>query len=244
MITLIGGGGKTSLLYALLRFLKARGIHAVGATTTKIYHSDCHAKQIRFVPTLPACLEAAKEAADFPDITMLCFSLDRDDPAKATGIPAEWLDTVVEKQPDILLVVEGDGSAGRSLKGHLPHDPVIPAASKLIIPVIGIDAVGKPINQETVHRVQRFCELSGGREQDRITEDMVVNVLFHPEGYLRHAPPAAEIIPFLNKAETLGAYKHAIRLGEKLTGMNRERIRFFAFGSVHQSCYAIRKLQH
>lgn len=58
------------------------------------------------------------------------------------GIPREWIDELAIEYPETLFIV-GDGSAGKSIKGHLAHEPVIPSRSSLVIVVVGIDSVGE-----------------------------------------------------------------------------------------------------
>ena len=244
IITLTGGGGKTSLMYKLVSLLMKQGNNAVAATTTKIFMDDHHQKQIVFVKSADQCIDAVRKACKLAVPTVLCLKADDVDSRKAIGIPPEWLDTVNNEAPDAILVVEGDGSGGRSLKGHLKHEPVIPSNSKLIIPVIGLDVIGQRIDEQTVHRPQRFCELAGAKLGDMITERLVAAVLCHPQGYLQHSPREAHILPLLNKAETFARWRSAIEICNQIAGFKDVPFQMVLAGSVKQVKISVRILQH
>lgn len=228
----------------LVRLLKARGINAVAATTTKIYIDDQHKKQIVFSQSETACLEAVRQAAAVAVPTVICAGIDPEHPAKALGIPATWLDEASRNASDSTFIVEGDGSAGKSLKGHLAYEPVIPALSKLVIPVAGLDVLGKSIGDSVIHRTSRFCELTGASPGEVITERMVADVLAHPDGYLQHVPLQATVIPLLNKAENSGNLKSALKICRQLAAKQHSPIRSVVIGSIHHSCWNIRILEY
>ena len=111
-------------------------------------------------------------------------------------------------------MVEGDGSAGCSLKGHLPHEPVIPTSSRLVIPVIGVDVLGKPLNSNFVHRPERVTQMTGVPAEATITIEVVLKLLFHPEGYLKECSPNGPVLPFINKVEGPEALRQANKLAQ------------------------------
>lgn len=244
IITITGGGGKTSLMYTLLASLKRRGIKAVGATTTKIYINDRHEKEIIFAKAAIDCLQAVAQANAIDKPAVICSGIDPLNADKAVGVQPEWIDKASRDMPDCLFIVEGDGSAGKSLKGHLPYEPVIPQTSKLIIPVIGLDAVGQIIDETVVHRALRFSELAGAGLGELLTEAMVAKVIGHPEGYLHNAPLHAHIIPLLNKAETFNRLRSALAICRGLTNLPRGTPEAVLIGSIEKGRYSIRILKH
>ncbi len=56
------------------------------------------------------------------------------------------------------LLVEADGSRGRPLKAHLPHEPVIPPHTDQVLLVAGLSGLGQPI-QAAAHRPEQFAAL-------------------------------------------------------------------------------------
>ncbi|MCX7781523.1 MAG: selenium cofactor biosynthesis protein YqeC [Negativicutes bacterium] len=244
IIAIIGGGGKTSLLHAMLRLLRGHGVHAVGAVTTKTYIQDKHPKRLIYAASLSACIDAVADARQYPEATVLCGGVDPQAPAKASGISPAWLDIAAANFPQAVIVVEADGSAGKSLKGHLSHEPVLPDTSRLVIPVIGADVLGQSINTATVHRPERFCELAGARPGEIITGEMIAGVVFHPQGYLHNTPTHTQVIPFINKVDSCRDHKRAACLLEALRRRGEGRITEAAVGSIEKCCVTVRKLEN
>lgn len=244
IITLTGGGGKTSLMHALLASLRNSGINAVGATTTKIYIHDHHEKEIIFVHSAEECLRAVTKAKAGQRPAVICSGVDPKHADKALGVPPEWLDTAGRHSPDCVFIVEGDGSAGKSLKGYLPHEPVIPQTTKLVIPVVGLDAIGQPLTEVAVHRAARFCEVTGASIQDVITENMIAQAMVHANGYLHKIPSHSRVIPLLNKAETCHGMRSALTICKLLAAMSRTTLPAVLIGSLKEGWYSIRILEH
>ncbi len=102
--------------------------------------------------------------------------------------------------------MEADGSAGRPLKAHALHEPVIPPESSQTIFVAGASGFGLPVFN-AAHRPERYAELAG------------VNVcdLASPESEARVR--LAEGVPdriFLNQAEEPSHFRAAGVLAERL----------------------------
>ena len=74
------------------------------------------------------------------------------------------------------MLVEADGSAGRPLKAHLAHEPVVPENAGQTIAVVGLSGFGKPIC-EAAHRPGRFAALAGAAVTDEATPEMAARVL-------------------------------------------------------------------
>ncbi len=152
LTAIIGGGGKTTLLYRLARELEGRG-SVIVTTSTHI-----------FKPTdLPFALTAGKVSG------ILCV-----------GTPCENGKLSAPQQSfreltalaDYVLV-EADGSAGRPLKAHASHEPVIPREANQVICVVGASGLNRPAAVK-VHRPERFMALSG---RDTAAPEAVAAVL-------------------------------------------------------------------
>ena len=246
IIAISGGGGKTSLLHALLRSLKAKEVVAVGAVTTKTRLWDEHDKQLIFVNSAVHCREAALQAAGCERPAVLCRMLDPDNPNKVLGIPPEWLDEAARAIQEGVFVVECDGSAGKPLKGHLPYEPVVPRTSRLVVPVVGLEAVGAALDDLQVHRVQRLAELIGITPREVLTPRVIARLLIHPEGYRYNLPPGAQFLPLLNKADTCGRLKAGLAVCRELAKLDLEEPEpvMAVIASIHNRFYAVRKLKH
>jgi len=67
--------------------------------------------------------------------------------------------------------------------------------------MVGIDAVGKPLTSEWVHRPQQVAQLTGLSLGATVTPKAIAQVMLHPEGNIKGAPPGARIVPVINKVD-------------------------------------------
>lgn len=152
---LIGGGGKTTLLYALGAEL-AQSAPVLLCTTTHIYP-----------PTHIPCLvnaDAEAVAAVLQKSRLVCVGS-----TSAEGklsAPALSMAELLRLAPYVL--VEADGARGRPIKAHAAHEPVIPAEADQTVLVIGASGLGKPI-RDAVHRPALFCQALGAAEDEPVT---------------------------------------------------------------------------
>lgn len=58
-------------------------------------------------------------------------------------------------------LVEADGARRRPVKGTAGHEPAMPEGATLAVAVGGSWALGRPLNEENVHRPELFSELTG-----------------------------------------------------------------------------------
>lgn len=234
LVTLIGGGGKTSLMYYLAGLFKAGGHAAIAATTTKLAALEQPNHTFAPVQSLEQAMAIVTASRQWAGTVTLVSGPDAGNPAKLAGVPPAWLDALAAQFSDAIFIVEGDGAAGQPLKGHLAHEPVIPAATRLTVPVIGVDVLGKPLAAEWVHRPERVSELTGLPPNVAVTEEAVVKLLLHPQGYLRTCPPGSIIAPFINKAETPGDAGRAEALAKAVLAGGHPRICGVVCGSLRQ----------
>ena len=216
--------------------LHASGYSVVATTTTKLadqLHANC---RITAATTLSAAVSAVAESMK-QDKTLLLVSNNHAVPGKLSGIFPEWIDTLSEQFPDTFFLVEADGSAGRSIKGYQPYEPVIPSRTAVLVPVIGLDALGQPINAEQVHRSELFCQISGSMADRPISSVAVANALFHADGYLHNAPPKTVVLPLLNKMETRQQYRQCRELAALILTANHPQISGVLAGSVQNNCW-------
>jgi molybdenum cofactor cytidylyltransferase len=134
---------------------------------------------------------------------------------KAQGVPPDLVDRIAAQPAVDAVIVEADGSRRRPFKAPAPHEPVIPASATVVVPVVGLDALGRPLTAEHVHRPQLVAGLTGAASGAPVTPAMIATVLAHPQGGAKNVPATARLIPFLNKVEneiTLAAAREIARL--------------------------------
>lgn len=178
--SVIGGGGKTTLLSALARELACGGA-TVGLTTST------HFLPFEGMPALSGPGEW--DAAASP---VACFA----SPTKegkltvpACGVPA------LAAAADYVLV-EADGSKRLPLKAHADWEPAVPEGSKRCVLVLGGSGFGRPV-REAVHRPELFCGLAGCGEDAVATPGLVATVIAAETASGRIAPDVVVV----NQAE-------------------------------------------
>lgn len=231
VVTLIGGGGKTSLMYYLVAGLKAAGQRSFAVATAKLYVPEGDDRRAVIVNSLAECRQAVAEWYDSPLIITLAGERVIGNRRKLAGLDPAWVDTVAG-ETSASLIVEGDGSAGLPLKGHLEHDPVVPAATRLLIPVVGVDVLGRPLATPYVHRPARAAELAGVPVGETVNEEIVARLLLHPEGYLHNCPAGCRVVPFINKAEDEAGYRAAHTLAQVVLAAGQPALAGVVIGSI------------
>lgn len=155
------------------------------------------------------------------------------DKRKITGLPPEWIDCFAGNFPDYVWIVEADGAAGRPLKGHRNDEPVLPATTGLVLAVVGIDALGRPLDERYVHRPGLIQAISGYHAEPLVTDTMIAALVTSPKGYRNHCPPEAQFLPVINKVETAAHMWQAERLAQEIM-QNQASITTIVCGSAHK----------
>jgi len=169
-ISVIGSGGKTTLLQYLSRRLPGS---VILTTSTHMYP----------FPGMPL-VDAGGEATPGRILADLHAAL-RDSRVICLGrvLPSGKLADPSAAAPfEALLgeadyvVVEADGSAGRPLKAHRPFEPVVPACSTMVVGVAGASGLGRPALQ-ACHCPDLFCALAGMAPGEPVGPEHVAAVL-------------------------------------------------------------------
>ncbi len=206
VITIVGAGGKTSLMFQLAKVLSSAGDTVLTTTTTKI--SEPHADQspctIVSENVSAIIREATRRIPEHLHITAAhARSRSQDIPqGKLIGFMPGDIDRLWQSGLFRWIIVEADGAAGRPLKVPSTHEPVIPACSDWVIGVVGLSACGNPLTDKWVFRLKLVSTLTGLRPGETITDAAIATTLCHDSGILKGSPLGAKRIAFLNQADT------------------------------------------
>jgi molybdenum cofactor cytidylyltransferase len=114
------------------------------------------------------------------------------------------------------LLVEADGSRQKPLKAPDQHEPAIPTFAELVVVVAGLSGLGKPLDENTVHRPEIFARLSGLQAGALITPAALVRLLSDPQGGQKNIPERAGRIALLNQADTPELQSQAESMAKQL----------------------------
>lgn len=167
VIALVGGGGKTSLMYALARRGAALGRSTVVTTTTHIFRPEDD--------SLCRSLEECRRRWDSGQYAV--WGQDNGS-IKLSSLSAEAFAQALTA--DVVLV-EADGARRLPCKAPAEHEPQIPEQADLVIGVAGMSALGKQIS-ECCFRPELVAQLLGVEENHRLTARDLAAVLSSPQG--------------------------------------------------------------
>jgi len=197
-IAFTGSGGKTTAMFQLARELSTKSPVVVTASAHlgawQVSLADKHVVT-NSVITLP----------DFEDelqgITLFTGELEGE---RTRPLGPETLNALNEfcQRRGIPLLIEADGSRQKPLKAWAEHEPPIPSFVRQVVYVVGLSGIGKPLNDEIVHRPEIFSKLSGLHADEVITPEGLTRVAKHSDGGRKNIPSHARKTVLLNQANT------------------------------------------
>jgi probable selenium-dependent hydroxylase accessory protein YqeC len=221
VVSLVGGGGKTTLMYALGRELSSDGRGIILTTTTKILEPEPSPFLIQFLSNDLGKIKK-RVAENIHRRRCLLIARERLPSGKLAGIPSEWVEELFRMDGVSIIVNEADGAAGRPLKAPRAGEPVVPGNTTLLVPVIGIDGLGRPLDEAWVFRsaiASRLLDLPPGSV---VTEEVIARLMTES---IKNSPPGARIVPVINKTDLPGGLEKAQRLARCLLSTDRSGIR-------------------
>lgn len=191
LVSIVGSGGKTTLMYLLANELKSNNKVLV-STTTKIYVPK--KEEVDFIATGKAEYNHIKEL-NYNGI--YAYGTCINDENKLIGISKEDLKICINDFSYIL--VEADGSKKKSIKGWNETEPVIYDKTDVTIGIMSFESLGTIINDENVHRVAEFNKLTDSYLGETIGIKHFIRVIFGENGLFKNSK--GEKVLFLNRIE-------------------------------------------
>lgn len=164
-IALIGGGGKTTLMWRLAAEARALQKRVLVTTSTHIF-PPADGQCDRFIS--PQSEEELLAALGQDGITCAAYP---DQFGKCTGLPAN-LFFAAQKNTDLLLY-EADGAKRLPLKVHRPKEPVLHTNTDVTLILVGLSAIGKPVRR-TIHLWDRHDAFRSCPDRPVTADDIVL----------------------------------------------------------------------
>jgi probable selenium-dependent hydroxylase accessory protein YqeC len=205
VVSVFGGGGKTSLLEAMCDVLVDEGVPVCVTTTTRTEPLDWAGLVVLEHTDLLAGTVAPAGAPVF-----VRAGVNPSD-GKWLGLGPADVDALGGLLPGHVVLVEADGSAGLPAKLHNAHDPDLPARTSLAVPVLGLSALGGT-PEDVLHRYGRVSderlELVAG---EPLAWDHLLNLLARPDGYLgriaAHVPVMVALLQMDENDDAIGLFE-------------------------------------
>ena len=203
VISLVGAGGKTSLMFRLAQELSAEGATVLTTTTTRIFMpGQGQSRCVILADTAEKILEQAAQKLNEHRHITAAAGLSAD-PGKLAGLTPDTVDRLRASQVFDWIIVEADGAAGRPLKAPAGHEPVIPSATGWLVGNVGLSAIGKPLTEQWVFRSEIFSRITGLSRGADVNAEAIAALLAHRQGIMQAAPDRCRRLAFLNQADTL-----------------------------------------
>ena len=202
VMSFVGGGGKTSLMFHLARHLALAGMRVLTTTTTRIFVPTAEQSATLLVANDPAEILRQAETCHSATRQITAAAEQMPDTGKLKGFAPEAMRAFAASGRFDWILVEADGSAQRPLKAPAGHEPVIPPDTTVVVALVGLEVIGSPLTEELVFRLELAGKLMGLAAGEIISDAALARLLAHPLGSFKGAPPRARRFIFLNKADT------------------------------------------
>lgn len=208
IISVVGGGGKTTIIKTLLYEFEKQVKRAIGMTTTKIR-----------VPDYGTIL--TEESFELLDTTTGVVTIGKNWGNKKMTSPSIEFQTELYKRYDTICI-EADGSKGFPSKAPNDTEPVIPKETTLLLGVQGIDALGCPI-EKVCHRPEIVCKRLGKKLTDRLEPKDMARLCLEEKG-IKKGYEGKEYIAIIQKVDTKEQLEQAKKIGTCMMEQGFERI--------------------
>jgi len=210
-LALVGAGGKTTALFQLAGELAGPVILTASShlALSQTMRADQH-----LVAATPADLASLEDGLQ-SGVTLVTGPLEGDRTTAISSGLQSWLHAFCEERA-LPLLIEADGARQKALKAPAEHEPPLPPFVETVVVTAGLSALGQPLTEQWVHRLEIYARLSGLAPGQPITTQAIASVLIHPEGGLKNIPPRARKVALLNQADTAEIQAQAKSLAERL----------------------------
>lgn len=233
LISLVGAGGKTTLMYRLARELVCQGKKVITTTTTRILEPSPEESPCLFVDSK---YEQIKRFID-ENLTSshhITVAGKRIEPEKLKGISPDFVRMLWDKSEIDYLITEADGAAGRPVKAPREGEPVIPSCTTLVVALLGVDGLEVELREENVFRCERVSLITGIPAGGRMTDEAMAVLFTHSNGVFKGTPASSRRAVFLNKVDISSGVDRARRIARKVLDKKEPRIERVILGQLRR----------
>ena len=231
LVALVGGGGKSSLLFALSEELLEGKKQVVTSTTTKVRHDEAlRSPLVLFTDSEPSWKDKLRDGLENHGNVFLGRALLNS--GKVDGISPSIADEMYQGGGIDYIILEADGSSGRPVKVPADHEPVIPSSTTKVVAMLGLEAIGEEMGPEVVFRTELFGRLTGLESGDQLTPEILSRLFLEPGGLFKGTPPTSKKLVFLNKRDLLSKAGEDEDLANLILGSELCKVEQVVIGSI------------
>lgn len=226
IITIIGAGGKTSLMFSASSLLR-NDYKVLVTTTTHIYVPDNNLYD-KIIMLTHFENENYNNILQNNKNGVYVIGSHIVNNSKIKGLTFDMLDKITPYFD--VVIIEGDGSKEKSLKGWNDNEPVIYPKSTKTIGIVDISSIGIDINEENIHRVDKFLEIINDYSNNKVNIEHLEKLILNEKGLFKFSK--GEKILFINKVEDINKRKNALNIIKDIKNENQSYIDKFIYGSI------------
>lgn len=231
VISLVGAGGKTTLMYGIAKELFLSGKRVVSTTTTKILEPKPEETKFLFVDS------DEKRIKDFvwrhlDQYHHLTVVRERLGSGKLKGVSPDLVNELWSSDKIDVIIVEADGAAGRPVKAPREWEPVIPTATTLVVAILGVDGVGRELSEENAFQPEGISKITGIAIGEKLSGNGMALLMTHVEGIFKGAPSSSRVIAFLNKVDIPDGVRKAKGIARKIFERKHPQIERVVLGQL------------
>jgi probable selenium-dependent hydroxylase accessory protein YqeC len=231
LISLVGAGGKTTLMFRLARDLVAERKKVVTTTTTKILEPSIEEAPFLFVDEDEMNLKESV-ISHLGKNKPITIASERLAAGKLRGVSPSLVNDLWSSPEIDYLLVEADGASGRPIKAPREGEPVIPSATTLVVAILGVDGVGKELSTLNAFQPERISRITGVPMGEKVTDEAMAALMTDPEGIFKGAPSTSRVIAFLNKVDIPDGLVNGRGVAQKILKKKHPQIERIVLGQL------------
>lgn len=231
MISLVGAGGKTTLMFRLAKELFLSRKNVVTTTTTKILEPTGEETNFLFIDLDEEKIKdfVRHHLDQYHHITVAC---ERVGSGKLKGISPNLVKELWSLREIETIIIEADGAAGRPVKAPRDGEPVIPSNTTLVVAILGVDGMERELNEGNVFQPERVSKMTGIPMGERMKGEALALLVTHPEGLFKGAPSSSRVVVFLNKVDIPSGVEKGRNISQKIFEKRHPQIERIVLGQL------------
>lgn len=177
VVSIVGSGGKTTLMNYLAKEFSNKKV--LVSTTTKI-----RVPSQGFYDFIAFNKEEADVIKDINNKGIYVLGSKIKD-NKLESFDLGYMESITDNFDVVFL--EADGSKEKFVKGWNETEPVILDNTTITIGIINLEILGKLVNEDNVHRVEQFMDLTRAKINDVIGKEHLIAVVIGEKGLFKNS---------------------------------------------------------
>ena len=192
VISVVGAGGKKTILYALARAL--RGRVALSSSSHMAAYDTVVVDEVVSLrgggPGLPVPTSGR----------IVTFGGEAESAGRIHGLSLSQIAQLVADPSFDYVLIKADGARSRWIKAPAAYEPIVPPGTDRVLYLISAQVIGAPLDERIAHRVERLAAVCGTQAGAPLTVEHLATLLASEAGALQGIGQA-ELLPVINMVD-------------------------------------------